>query len=63
MIRFEKRTITCDVGIAKCENGTTKHEKTVKEPPNLEKQMVTYDVGTAQCKDITVKCGKKKPSM
>ena len=38
MIRFEKRTITCDVGIAKCENGTAKREKTVKEPPNLEKK-------------------------
>ena len=33
----EKRTITYDVGTTKCENGTIKYEKKVREPPNMRK--------------------------
>ena len=39
MVRFEKRTVTCDVETAKCEDETVKCEKTVKEPPNLKKKL------------------------
>ena len=40
MVRCEKRTVTCDVGIAKYEDGTVKCEKTVKEPPNVKKELL-----------------------
>ena len=39
MVRFEKKNVTCDVETTKCEDGTVKCEKTVKEPPNLKKKL------------------------
>ena len=51
--------MTCDVGIAQCENRTVKCEKKVREPPNVTKKNDTYDVGTAQCEKGTIKCEKK----
>ena len=37
--KCEKRTITCDVGTAQCEDETIKYEKKVKEPPNVRKEL------------------------
>ena len=47
--KWEKKTITCDVGTAQCKNRIVK----------CEKRTVTCDVRTAQCKDETVKWEKK----
>ena len=46
-IKCDKRTVTCDIGIAQYEDGTIKCEKKVREPPNVRKKTVTCDVGTA----------------
>ena len=54
-----EKNVTCDVGIAQCENGTVKCKKKVREQPNVRKKMITCDVGTTQCEDGTVKCEKK----
>ena len=45
--KYEKKTVTCDVGIAQCEDGTVKCKKKVKERSNLKKRTVTCDVETA----------------
>ena len=34
-----EKTVTCDVGIAQCENGTVKCEKKVRQPPNVRKEL------------------------
>ena len=47
--KCEKRTDTCDIRTAQCENETVK----------CEKKIVTCDIGTTQCEDGTVKCEKK----
>ena len=39
IIKYEKRTVTCNVGIAKCEDETVMYEKKVKEPPNVIKKL------------------------
>ena len=44
--KCEKRTVTCDVGIAQCEDETVKCEKKSKETIKCEKRTVTCDVGT-----------------
>ena len=56
----DKRTVTCDIGAAQCEDGTIKYEKKSKGTTQCDKKTVTYVVGTAQCKDETIKCEKKK---
>ena len=33
-----EKNVTCDVGIAQCENGTVKCEKKVREQPNVRKK-------------------------
>ena len=38
--KFEKRTVTCDVGIAQCEDGIVKYKKKVREPPNVRKKLL-----------------------
>ena len=40
MVRFEKRTVTCDIETAKCEDETVNCEKIVKESPNLKKKLL-----------------------
>ena len=57
--KYEKRTVTCDVGTAKYGDGTVKYEKTVKEPPKCEKITIRCDVGNAQCEDGIIKCEEK----
>ena len=42
-----KRTVTCDIGTAQCEDGTVKCEKKNKGTTKCEKKTVTYDVGIA----------------
>ena len=37
--KYEKRTVTCDIGTAQCEDGTIKCEKKVREPPNVRKEL------------------------
>ena len=37
--KFEKRTITCDIGTTQCEDETIKCEKKVREPPNMTKEL------------------------
>ena len=37
-IKYEKNTVTCDVGTAQCENETIKYEEKVKEPSNVRKK-------------------------
>ena len=34
---MRKSTITCDVGVAQCEDDTIKCEKKIREPPNVTK--------------------------
>ena len=34
-----EKTVTCDVGIAQCENGTVECEKKVRQPPNVRKEL------------------------
>ena len=34
-----RKTITCDVGTAKCEDCTVKCEKKVRKPPNKRKEL------------------------
>ena len=54
------KELTCEVGIAQCENETIKCEKKKsKETTKCEKRTVTCDVRIVQCKDETVKCEKK----
>ena len=36
---YDKRTVTCDVGIAQCEDETVKCEKKVREPLNVTKEL------------------------
>ena len=38
--KCEKRTVTCDVGIAQCEDGIVKYKKKVREPPNVRKKLL-----------------------
>ena len=38
-MKCEKRTVTCDVGIAQCKDETVKCEKKVREPPNVKKEL------------------------
>ena len=35
----EKRTVTCDIEIAQCEDETVKYEKKVREPLNVTKEL------------------------
>ena len=35
--KYEKKTVTCDVGTAQCKDGTVKCEKKVRESPNVRK--------------------------
>ena len=44
--KCEKRTVTCDVRIAQCEDEIVKYKKKVREPPNVRKKTITYGVGT-----------------
>ena len=37
--KYEKRTVTCDVGVAQYEDETVKCEKKVREPPNVRKEV------------------------
>ena len=64
--KCEKRTVTCDVGIAQCEDGTVKSEKKVRGLLNVTKELshVLLELHnssfvTTQCEDKTVKCEKK----
>ena len=38
-LNVKKKTVTCDIGTAQCENGTIKYEKKVREPPNVRKEL------------------------
>ena len=59
-IKCDKRTDTCDVGIAQYEDETVKCEKKNRGTTEYDKRTVKCDVGTAQCEDRIVKCEKKK---
>ena len=37
--KCDKRTVTCDVGIAQYENRTVKYEEKVRESPNVTKEL------------------------
>ena len=37
--KWEKKTITCDVGTAQCKDRTVKYEKKVREPLNVTKEL------------------------
>ena len=67
----DKNIVTCDVGIAQCENGTIKYKKKAREPPNVIKELSyvmleSHNVrnctmwekgrGTTQCDKRTVIC-------
>ena len=41
-----KKTVTCDVGTAQCEDETVKYEEKSKGTTKCEKRTVTFDVGT-----------------
>ena len=56
---MRKKTVTCDVRTAQCEDGTIKCEKKSDGTTKCEKRTITCDVGTAQCENGTVKCEKK----
>ena len=36
---MRKKTVTCDVGIAQCEDEPDKYEKKVREPLNVRKKL------------------------
>ena len=55
----KKKTVTCDVRIAQCEDGTVKCKKKSKGTTKCEKRTITCDIETAQYEDETVKCEKK----
>ena len=57
---MRKKTVTCNVGIAQCEDRTVKCDNKNKGTTKCEKRTVKCDVETAQCEDETVKCEKKK---
>ena len=38
-IKYDKRTVTCDVGTAQYENRTVKYEEKVRESPNVTKEL------------------------
>ena len=57
--KCDKRTVTCDVGIAQYENEIIKCEKKGKGTIKCDNRTVTCKVGTAQCEDEIVKCEKK----
>ena len=57
--KCDKRTVTCDVGLAQYEDETVKCEKKIKGTTECDKRTITCDVGTAQCEDGTVKYEKK----
>ena len=50
----DKNIVTCDVGIAQCEDETVKCEKN-KGTTKCNKRTITCDVGIAQCEDETIK--------
>ena len=65
--KYDKSTITCNVDIAQCEDGTIKYENgTIKcEKKNkgtieCDKSTVTCNVGTMQCEAGIIKCEEKK---
>ena len=37
--KYEKKTVTYDIGTAQCEDETVKCEKKVREPPNVRKKL------------------------
>ena len=43
----------------KCDNGTIKFEKQIKEPLNVKKITIKCDFGIARCDNGTVKCEKQ----
>ena len=45
--KCEKKTVTCDVGIAACEDKTVKCEKKSKGTTKCDKRIVTCDIGIA----------------
>ena len=53
-----QNTVTCDVDIAQCEDGTIKCEKK-KRTTECDKSTITCDVDTTQCENGTSKCEKK----
>ena len=55
-----QNTVTCDVGIAQCEDSTIKCEKKNKGIIECDKSTVIYDVDTIQCENGTIKYEKKK---
>ena len=56
--KYNKRTVTCDVGAAQCKDGTIKYEKK-KGTTKCDKNTIQCDVETAQCEDGIIKCEKK----
>ena len=57
--KCEKRTVTCNVGIAQCEDETVNEKKKNKGTTECVKRTVTYDVETTQCKDEMSNVRKK----
>ena len=55
-----KKTVTCDVGTAQCEDVIVICEKKSKGTTKCNKKTITCDVETAQCEDGTVKYEKKE---
>ena len=37
---LRKKTITCNIGTAQCENETVKYEKKIREVPNVRKELL-----------------------
>ena len=38
--KYEKKTVTCEVGTAQCGDEIVKCEKKVREPPNVTKELL-----------------------
>ena len=57
--KCDKNTVTRNVGIVQCENGTIKCEKKNKGTTKCDKSIITCDVGITQYKNDTIKCEKK----
>ena len=70
--KYDKRTVTCDVSTAQCEDGNIKYEEKIREPPNVAKiqsdvTLVLHNVtmipsnmgknkGTTECDKSIVTC-------
>ena len=50
---MRKKTVTCDVETAQCEDGIVKCEKKVREPPNMIKKLSHVTHVTKELSHVT----------